>query len=201
MKAQTRLLGWLAAGTALIGAIGCSSMSDKPANELLQDASFHILVSETHSVPANASFEFDTKLFKVSDSLDLDLAAIDRRITNALQTELEAKGFERAGQEPDLWVSYAVAADARISATDLNEAYAKDFPIDFPVSETNHDLHYHQGTVIVDVVDRRHQTLLWRGAIMAGFRLDISDSEKQRRANYGAQALLTHFPQPLLNQN
>lgn len=201
MKFETRMLGSLATAAALIGAIGCSSMLDKPANELLHNASIHILVSETHSVPANASFDFDTKLFKVSDSLDLNLAAIDGRITSSIQAELEAKGFERTSDDPDLWVSYAVAADARISASDLNQAYANDFPIDFPVSETNHDLHYHQGTVIVDVIDRRHQTLLWRGAIMSDVRLDISDSEKQRRAQHGAQALLAHFPQPLLDPN
>jgi hypothetical protein len=168
-----------------------------PSEQLLANPSFHILVNNRAPIPDGGTFDFDTKLFEINYSEDVDLAALDARLVTALEAELKRKGFERVTDEPDLLLSYAAALDAMISGNDFNDAYAKEFPISLPEPEPHEDLHYHQGAVIVDFVDRKLKTLLWRGAIMAGVSMDVSDEEKDRRCRQGVQMLLAHFPKPI----
>lgn len=197
MRSRIYFLSGVAASVSLAGMIGCTSMSGTPTDHLLMEPSFHILLNNEEVISGKGTFDFDTKLFKINYSEEVDLAAIDTRVITALEAELKRKGFSRATENPDLLVSYAVAMDSSISGADFNEAYADDFPIAIPEPEPNQQLHYHQGTLIVDFVDSKSRKLLWRGAIMAGVSMDVSDHERDRRVRHGVHILLGHFPRPI----
>ncbi len=197
MRARVCWMSGAAVGVFLAGLIGCASLWDSSEDELLENPSFHILVSEEQAVPETGTYLFDTGLFKIDYSDEIELADIDRRVTSSIEAELEPKGLRRVAEDPDLLVSYAVAIDSPITGSDFNEAYADDFPIEFPEPGPGQGLRYHQGTLIVDFVDRRSQKLLWRGAIMAGVDMDVSESVKERRTRQAVQILLAHFPRPI----
>ena len=197
MRGITSWLGSMAACVIVAGVIGDAAMAGKPTDALLTNPSFHILVSTEQAIPEKGTFDFDTKLFKINYAEDLDLAAIDERVVTSLEAELKRKGFKRATENPDVWVSYAVAMDASISGSDFNEAYAEEFPIEVPEPEPGQDLNYHQGALIVDFVESESRKLLWRGAIMADVSMEVSEREKDRRVRHGVHVLLGHFPKPL----
>ena len=158
MKVRSCELIGLAAGVVLTGVIGCSSLMGR-ADHLLTNPSFHILVSNDLAIPGTGTFDFDTKLFKVNYSEEVDLAAVDARVITALEAELRRKGFRRASENPDLLVSYAVAMDSSISGSEFNEAYADEFPILVPTPKPSEQLNYHQGALVVDFVDRKSRKL------------------------------------------
>ena len=178
------------------GLIGCASLAGKSSQPLLVDPSVHILLKNDRPVPSSGTFKFDTKLFKVNYTKDFDLDAVDARILRSLESELEGKGFLRSSGRPDLLVSYGVALDSPISGADLNEAYPDELPIVSPQLEADEQLTYHHGTLIVDFVDSESRELLWRGAVMAGLSMEVSDEEKDRRVAEAVRILLSHFPRP-----
>lgn len=197
MRSNNYLFRRMVTGFFLAGLVGCSSMWGVPTDQLLKNPGLHILVNNEQPIPSTGTFDFDTKLFKVNYSEEIDLAAVDTRVISALKAELEGKGFTQTTDRPDLLVSYAVALDASISGADFNAAYADEFPIIVPELELDQTLNYHKGVLIVDFVDSTSRTLLWRGAIMAGISMDVDDSEKDRRVRHGVQILLGHFPIPI----
>ncbi len=201
MKSLTHFSSAIVVALCLAGLIGCASLLGKPTDELLKDPSFHILLNDEASIPGKGTFDFDTKLFKINYSEVTNLAAIDARVVAALEAELKRKGFKRSPNNPDLFVSYAVAMDAPLSGSEFNEAYADEFPIVIPEPAPNQELNYHQGAMIVDFVDSASRKLLWRGAIMAEVSMDVSDDEKDRRVRHGAHVLLQHFPKPIVESS
>lgn len=192
MKIQTYILG---AALLVAGAIGCQSMGLSD-DQLLTNPSFHILVHEEHPIPDSGTFTFDTKVFKIGPEEHVDLSEVDVRITAALRAELEGKGFREVSKGGDLKVSYAVAMNAPLSGADINAAYSDEFPIQALVKVNEHDMHYKEGALIVDFVESRSRTLLWRGAIMAEIEGGLSDRDKDRRAALATRILLGNFPRP-----
>jgi hypothetical protein len=192
-----KLLNVLTGGLIILGTAGCALLAMNPDEELFKNPSIHILVNEEVSVPSEGTFSFDRKLFMVDYSEEMDLAAIDARIVDALADELSSKGYNRTASGADLLVSYAVAIDSAVSGSDLNEAYEDEFPIVVPEPDPDQQLSYQQGTLIVDFVDSKTRKLLWRGAIMVELSMDVSDTQKNQRARKGARFLLDHFPVPL----
>ena len=197
MRIRPHLPGSFAVGLGLAFVIGCASMPAIKTGELIRNPSFHILVNNEHAVPNSGTFDFDTKLFKIDYEEAVDLAAVDKRIVTALEAELKRKGLTRRTENPDLLISYALAMDAPLTGADFNAAYAEDFPISLPEPEPGQDLSYHQGALIVDVVDADSRNLLWRGGIMAGVTMDVGEREKSRRVRHAVRILFEHFPKPI----
>ena len=197
MRGFTFCLGGMTAYIIVAGVIGDTALARTPTDALLTNPSFHILVNNMQSVPERGTYDFDMKLFKINYAEDIDLAAIDERVVTSLEAELKRKGFKRATENPDVLVSYAVAMDASISGSDINEAYAEEFPIEVPEPEPGQDLNYHKGALIVDFVESESRKLLWRGAIMADVSMEVSEREKDRRVRHSVHVLLGHFPKPI----
>jgi hypothetical protein len=191
-----KILHVLTGGLIILGTAGCALMAMNPDDALFKNPSIHILVNEEASIPLEGTFSFDRKLFMVDYSEEMDLAAIDARIVDALADELSRKGYDRTASGADLLVNYAVAIDSEVSGSDLNEVYGDDFPIVVLEPDPDQQLSYHQGTLIVSFVDSKTHKLLWRGAIMAELSMDVSDTHKDQRARKGARLLLDQFPVP-----
>ena len=179
----------------IAGAIGCQSMG-LSEDQLLINPSFHILVHEEHPIPDSGTFTFDTKVFRMGPDERVDLHEVDVRITAALKSELESKGFREVSEDPDLMVSYAVAMNAPLSGADIHAAYSDEFPVEALIKTHDHDMHYNAGALIVDFVDSGSRTLLWRGAIMAEIHEVLTDRDKDRRAALATRILLGAFPRP-----
>lgn len=197
MKNLKHILNGFVPCVALISMMGCAIL--QPSTDgLLENPSFHVLFNQEQAIPTKGTFDFDIKLFKVDyEEEEIDLHVVDKRIVRNLEAEFGRKGLNRDKSNPDLLISYAVALDAPLSGAEFNEAYADDFPISIPDLEPDQNVNYHQGVLIVDVVDAKSRVLLWRGSIMAGLSMDVTEEEKDLRGKQAVNALLDHYPKPV----
>lgn len=198
MKHLKYILNGFVPCVAFLSMMGCALL--QPSTDgLLENPSFHVLFNQEQPIPTTGTFDFDTKLFKIDyEEEDIDLHEVDERIVGNLEAEFGRKGLKRDTSNPDLLISYAVALDAPLSGAEFNEAYADDFPISIPDLEPGQNVNYHQGVLIVDVVDAKSRILLWRGSIMAGLSMDVTEEVKERRGKLAVNSLLSHYPKPAL---
>ena len=122
------------------------------------------------------------------------MSLINKRLHSAMHDELSSKGLIFTESEPELLVSYTVAAGSDIDADELNQAYGE--MIDPILLTMQTQMHYKRGVLVLDVVERASGTLLWRGAIMAEIDLNWPEERKQERCNAAVKALLQHYPHP-----
>jgi len=108
-----------------------------------------------------STFEWGTPdPFPVGDPrLDKNPIFLDY-VYGAIEKQMVAKGYERTGtNRPDLLIHFHANIDRRLNvkASDARRGYCLDDSCRAGVEE------YEAGTLIVDVIDRRTDRLIWRG--------------------------------------
>ena len=177
--------------------MGCSTKPQTLSTEALAglaNPSVHIMVREAQEPPVTGSFGWGYCLLKVQPDAGTSLSLINKRLHSAMHDELTGKGLVFTESEPELLVSYTVAAGSDIDADELNQAYGDMLDPSFLKMETQ--MHYKRGVLVLDVVERVSGTLLWRGAIMAEIDMNWPEERKQERCNAAVKALLRHYPLP-----
>ncbi len=103
------------------------------------------------------SFGFVTQERGANDALGGD-PIVDRRIADALAKELMSAGLQKS-QEPAFWIAYYGSMKDRmdIRSTGWGRPYWGMSNI-----ETNH---YTEGTLVVDFIDAKAKTPVWRGTV------------------------------------
>ena len=102
-------------------------------------------------------------------------AELDMNIRKSVEENLKAKGLEQVDSKPDVLVAYDVSVDVPLEK-DRMQQYAEGFGYGYAhmagyrYNYINPDMPgyrpvdlYKQGTLIVDLVDPKSNTLLWRG--------------------------------------
>jgi hypothetical protein len=85
----------------------------------------------------------------------LDNSLVQKKIENALRTQLSAKGLQETSERPDLVVTYVLGAIDR-REVDL-------VPAGWRGLRTRRVAHrYTQGTMVIDLRDARKRELIWR---------------------------------------
>jgi hypothetical protein len=192
------VLTFLFVTMSLVCLMGCSTKPQTLSTEALAgiaNPSIHIMVSEAHEPPVAGSFGWGYCLLKVPPNTGTSLSLINERLHSAMHDELTGKGLIFTETEPELLVSYALAAGSDIDADELNQAYGEMLDPSFLKMETQ--MHYKRGVLVLDVVERISGTLLWRGAIMAEIDINWPEERKQERCNDAVKALLRHYPHPV----
>ncbi len=194
MKHARAILLAVAAGAA--GLFGCSQKAVTfHAGTLvgMKNPSIHILRDRALPDTVSGTFGWGLCLFRLEQHPDLNLSAIDQRLRNALQSGLTRKGLTFSEKEPDILVSYALAAGSEITEAELNRAYVGTL---VAPEAAESDLFYKRGVLILYIVDRKAKHLLWRGAIMADFDLSWPEERRQERCDAAVGELLSHYPNP-----
>jgi hypothetical protein len=115
-----------------------------------------------------------------TESDSADTAIVRRRIQNAVDAELGARGYRRVEDEaPDFYVAYHVAVERRIEAHTLYDGYPGGVWVGPMWAETIID-EYELGTLLLDVIDPRLHEVIWRGRAQA--RVSELRSPEQRDA-------------------
>lgn len=186
------------AGIVLMGIITCSSLQAE--QDLLINPSIHIMVNNNESIATSGTYAFDTKIFKVNPVLKVDIADFDSRLIKVINTYMNETAFKASEENPDFLVNYAVAANSPITEADFKSAYIGDSAFELPKFELGNALKYNRGALIIDIVDAKTKKILWRGAIMAELKKDVSPEVRDRRLQLAVKSLLTHFPKPILKK-
>lgn len=187
-------------------------------------AVFAVIVSAcTPSIDVRSDFNPETDFSKLKTFAWLPLAKatgdpradspiLAGRVRRAVVAELTAKGFREVlpDQSPDFYVTYQAAVDQKVSVrsspTYMGGGYAGygyrgwrgrgwGGPVGYAGTETTVK-QYDQGTLILDIVDRERDDLIWRGSAQAKLKKsdDRSSAERDEAMKEIVREILAGFP-------
>jgi hypothetical protein len=123
---------------------------------------------------------------------------LDKRVRDAVERELVARGYRPAGDEPpDFLVRYHVVARQKTRERPVvvggGFGYGR-YPFGYGSSVAYGSESYEEGTLILDVIDPASESIAWRGWAAARARDGYFDAERVDRY---VQAILARFPPPV----
>ena len=193
MRIRWRKFGiWSLVACLSIGGWSCVT-SDAPVSMSSEElmAQSAVVSSYYHRVDYDAGsiFAFWPASRRFVDDPDLDIAAIEALIRKEIAAEMTRKGFVAGGDSgTELFVRYTLATDGTINDKELNKVYQVSAGL--PDSGFRN---YPKGTVILDIIDGREKTLVWRGSLQVYVDYDISEKDREERIRTSVGRLLRSF--------
>ncbi len=123
-----------------------------------------------------------------------------QRISNALNTALQARGYELISSgEPDFKVAWHGSIDKKMNMETVQSNYeytagwrsAQD--PNRPQS-TTYVNEWEEGTLIIDIIDPKKKELMWRGTGTALVEDNVSPGQDQQKLNDAVARILKEFP-------
>ena len=115
------------------------------------------------------------------------------RLEGAVERQMAARGFEKAGSAPDLLVHYHASTSNRIDVNRIDSDYGYCYEDDCRVRV----MEYEAGTVVIDMVDARTNRLVWRGWARGALDDMLDPDSMARRLNDAVARMLTLLPPAL----
>lgn len=97
----------------------------------------------------------------------------DKRIKSAILEQLKTRGYSLAGTDPDLIIHYHIIVDDQ--SVVVTEPFGYRYSPYWMQAQTN-VYAYREGTLIVDIMDKKTNNLIWRG--WATTAIDAVNPEK-----------------------
>ena len=123
----------------------------------------------------------------------------DRRILEAVDAQLQAKGLRRVDSGGDLVFTYHGSADTPIDISSYGYSYGEGWewgsiygPKPAPGASRRLVTNVSPGTLVVDLVDANENELVWRG--MAADVLTGNPREEDRRIADAVSKMFTNYP-------
>lgn len=159
-----------------------------------------------------ATYDWLPEPHKPTGDPRIDNPLLEKRIRTAVESQLAAKGYEKAGAgRADFLVGYHAAIDRRLSVQSMNTYYGyrsgwgwDDYRYgdgwgyhrawkSEPMFRT-YTRYYDEGSLILDFVTPQTRELIWRGAAKA--EVDEADSPRTKREqiNEAVRRILEQFP-------
>ncbi|UCE41405.1 MAG: DUF4136 domain-containing protein [Candidatus Aminicenantes bacterium] len=114
---------------------------------------------------------------------------LDRRIKNAVASQLISKGFQIAKNNPDLLIVYHVGLKDRINVSNWGYRYGPYW------GPGRVDIYgYREGTLVIDFVDTKNKELVWRGIAQKALSGGRSPDQRQKTLSDIIKRLLAKFP-------
>jgi Domain of unknown function (DUF4136) len=118
-----------------------------------------------------------------------------QRVVDAVNAQLAAKGLMRVERtaSPDLLVAYHAVFDRDLQVTGFASGWGpyRLSPNRSGVARTETIL---TGTLAVDLVDRRTNTIVWRGLASKEIDVKASPEKRERNITRAAEKLFKHYP-------
>jgi hypothetical protein len=136
-----------------------------------------------------------------TESRRVDLRArdplVERRIRDAIERELGAKGLRQAGSdEPDVRIAYLLVLQDGLDSQTLYEASDPDWRYRTygPATTATRTQLLTTGTLVIDVFDTESKVMVWRG-VAEGQVKEMQDPDKRiARINDAVKRILAKFP-------
>jgi hypothetical protein len=122
-------------------------------------------------------------------------ALIDKRIVAAIDVELAGKGLRKvdAAADPDVVVAYHASFDTNLQITGFGSGWGG-YRFGGTRTGTARAEEILVGTLIVDVVDARSKTIVWRGSSTKDVNLKADPEKRDKNIARAAAKLFKHFP-------
>ncbi len=120
----------------------------------------------------------------------------DQRIIDAINQQLQAKGFQLVQSNPQLWVVYSnsIKKNQQVVGTGYNmgPGWGWGYGWGGPTTTTYQTYTTHEGTLIVDIADANGHQLLWRGS--ATNTISDNSDKNIKNLNNAVNKLFKNFP-------
>ena len=119
---------------------------------------------------------------------------LDKRIKNAVNRQLTAKGLKQDSSNPDFVIAYHVGVEDKINIQDWGYSYAVRGRY-WGVRTRDVQVHqYKEGTLILDFVDAKTKELLWRATGSGVAKENPTPAEVEKSINKAIAKFLENFP-------
>jgi hypothetical protein len=165
-------------------AAGCSSISIR--HDFDQDADFA-------SYRTYAWLEQPTTAVGDVDAARQMNTLLDKRIRAAVDAELTAKGLTSVAENPDLLIAYHTGVENKIDVTDWGYTY----PTYYGGWYGGRDIDvytYHEGTLIVDLIDAKAKQLVWRGEATKTLETDPTPEQREQNLHAAVSKMFANYP-------
>ena len=127
-----------------------------------------------------------------------DDPALHEMLRSAIEAQLTSQGLARA-DAPQLLVGYHVAVDQRLRVRHVSSPYAHRVPQGERSTEIRTEseavvTEYEQGTLVIDVVDRARNALVWRGVGERRLRRHPTSEQMRKGVDQAVAEILGRFP-------
>lgn len=123
------------------------------------------------------------------------------RIKTATDRVLHAKGYQQTSNNPDFLLAAHAGQQSKIQVTDWGYGYgyaprARRYRGGRYRGGGLDVYEYHEGTLILDVVDARSKNLIWRGTATGTIDPGATPEKKTQKIDDAVQEVLRDFPPP-----
>jgi hypothetical protein len=122
----------------------------------------------------------------------------EKRLMNAVDTQLAAKGYSRSANSPDFLISLqgvkkTVESGSTAVGASIGVPVGGRGSMSVGVGKSKPRVKQ-EGTLVMDFLDRQTNTKIWEGTATAAIQPKSSPEEQQQRINEVIATLLSHFP-------
>ncbi len=158
------------------------------------------------STISSVRYDYDTKedfgKLKTYDWLDesSEMTSIDvKRIRNAIDTVLKARGYSQDMDDPDFLVAFHGTSTEKVNVVDHGYRYCPYGRYCYgywgwgpaPTTYT-----YEEGTLIIDIIDSDTLEMVWRGEAKGVLDPNMSPEQLDQVAKEAVKRILQNFPPP-----
>jgi hypothetical protein len=119
-----------------------------------------------------------------------------KRVKNAVNAELQAKGLTMTSDNPDFLVAEHLGKDAKVEVTDWGYGYGPHGAYWGSPWRGVSTYAYEEGTLVLDFVDAKSKEMIWRGVAKAEIDNVDTPEKSEKLINEAVQAILKKFPPP-----
>jgi len=125
----------------------------------------------------------------VSDELN------HKRIVQAIETQLAAKGLSRSesGANADVFVAYHAAFDKSLQISASSSGFGA-YRFGAMRTGTARADEILVGTLVVDIVDAKSETIVWRGTASKDINVKANAEKRDKSINKAAEKLFKNYP-------
>jgi len=143
--------------------------------------------------PSTDFAKYKTWNWMPGSKVDID-SMTEQRIRTAIEAELPQHGLTKAGEGADLSVVIQISIQHKIKQSRATVGVGYSWgPAHVGVSGSP-SKSYDEGTLILDLVDAKTKTLVWRGTAIGTVHKDYSPEERQERIRTAVYHLLEYYP-------
>ncbi len=173
----------LAAGMLMLLS-ACSSTPDFD-----YDKSVNFSEYKTFAWFPNASLTKGTANYQISELME-------RRVQQAVNDELAAKGMQLVdAAQADVLINYHASVETKVDVDTFSTGYSARWDywgIGYNVQTTTRE--YEVGTLVLDVIDKESNQLVWRAAKEGRLKKNQSPTEREVVIRESVAEILSHYP-------
>ncbi|WP_440053290.1 DUF4136 domain-containing protein [Pseudoalteromonas sp. T1lg65] len=121
---------------------------------------------------------------------------MEKRIRNAISSEMAKQGFTLTdANSADVLVNYHASVDTKLEEDEMHISYGARWNywgLGWQTHTTTRE--YEVGTIVVDMIDRNSNQLVWRGAKEGRLRNKQTPEQRTASINKTIAELLSNFP-------